>query len=90
MELSTAQQILVIFLATALAIFLVLSIVIAAMVIRLLKTLRLIADKAEHLVESAEAVGNVFKNAAGPLGVFRFLHGLMDTVRSKQDNDKKE
>jgi hypothetical protein len=90
MELSTTQQILVIFLSTALAILLVLSIIIAAMVIRLLKTLRLIADKAERLVESAEAVGSVFKNAAGPLGVFRFLHGLMDTVRAKQDNDKKE
>lgn len=90
MELSTTQQVLVIFLSTALAIFLVLAIVIAAMIIRLLKTLRLIAGKAEHLVESAEAVGQVFKTAAGPLGIFRFLHGVMDTVRSKQDNDKKE
>jgi hypothetical protein len=90
MELSTTQQVLVIFLSTALGIFLVLAIVIAAMIIRLLKTLRLIAGKAEHLVESAEAVGNVFKTAAGPLGILRFLHGVMDTVRSKQDNDKKE
>jgi uncharacterized metal-binding protein len=90
MELSTTQQILVIFLSTALAIFLVLSIIIAAMVIRLLKTLRLIAGKAEKLVESAEAVGHVFKTAAGPLGIFRFLHGVMDMVRAKQDKDNKE
>lgn len=90
MELSTAQEVLVIILSTALAIFLVMAIVVAAMVIRLLATLRLIADKAERLVESAEAVGNVFRTAAGPLGIFRFLHGLTDMARSKQDNDKKE
>jgi hypothetical protein len=90
MELSTAQQILVIFLSAGLAIFLVLAIIIAAMAIRILMTLRMIADKAERLVESAEAVGNIFKNTAGPLGVFRFLHGVLDTVRSKHDNDKKE
>ena len=88
MELTTAQQILVIFLVTALGIFLVLGIVIAALVIRLLATLRIIAGKAEHLIESAEAVGNVFKTAAGPLGVFRFLHGVMDMVRAKQDKEK--
>lgn len=90
MELSTAQQILVIFLSTTLAILLVLSIVIAAMIIRLLKTLRLMVDKAERLVESAEAVGAVIKNAAGPLGLFRLLHGIIDMARSKQGNDKKE
>jgi hypothetical protein len=90
MELSTAQQILVIFLSTALAIFLVLAIVIAVMAIKLLGTLRMIADKAEHLVESAEAVGNVFKKAANPMGVFRFLHGIMDTMRDKQGKNKED
>jgi hypothetical protein len=83
MELSTAQQILVIFLSVALGIFLVLAIVIAAMAIKLIATIRVIAGKAEHLIESVESVGNVFKKAAGPFSIFRFLHGVMDTVQKK-------
>jgi hypothetical protein len=83
MELSTAQQILVIFLSVALGIFLILAIVIAAMAIKLIATIRVIAGKAEHLIESVESVGNVFKKAAGPFSIFRFLHGVMDTVQKK-------
>jgi hypothetical protein len=90
MELTTAQQILVIFLSTALGLLLLLAIVIAVMAIRLLMTLRLIINKAEHLIESAEAVGNVFKKAATPMGVFHFLQGVVDMARRKHDNDKKE
>lgn len=81
MELSTVQQILLSILAAALALFLILSIAIAVMVIRLLKTLRAIADKAEKVVESAEAVGDVFKKAAGPLGIFRLIQGIIDHNR---------
>jgi hypothetical protein len=83
MELSTAQQVLVIFLSVALGVFLILAIVIAAMVIKLIATIRVIAGKAEHLVESVESVGNIFKKAAGPFSIFRFLHGIVDTVQSK-------
>lgn len=89
MELNTAQQILVVVLATALAIFLVLAIVAAIFIIRLLQTLRLVADKAEKVIESAEAVGDVFKKAAGPLGALRLIRTLIDTVgEHKQHKDK--
>jgi hypothetical protein len=85
MELSTVQQIILIILASALAIFLILSVAIAVMVIRLVKTIRVIADKAERVVESAEAVGDVFKKAAGPMGILRFIQGVMEHKRA---NDK--
>jgi hypothetical protein len=89
MDLDTTQQILLIILASALAIFLVLSIVIAVMVIRVLKAVRVVAEKAEKLVESAEAVGDIFKRAAGPLGVLRMLHGIVESVTNhKRNNDK--
>lgn len=80
MDLNTAQQILVVVLASALAIFIILSIVIAILVIRLLQTLRMVADKAEHLVESAEAVGDVFKRMAGPVGIWKFIRSIADMV----------
>jgi hypothetical protein len=80
MDLSTAQQILVIVLSCALAIFLILSIVIAVMVVGLIKKIKIIADKAEHIVHSAENVGQIFKNVAGPMTILRFVRGISDMV----------
>ncbi|MET1033056.1 MAG: hypothetical protein ABWX94_00990 [Candidatus Saccharimonadales bacterium] len=89
MDLSTAQQILVIILASALAIFLVLSIVAAVMVVRLLAMLRMVANKAEHIIESVESVGDVFRKTAGPLGVFRFVRSIVDMVGSHNQDKRK-
>ncbi len=80
MELTTVQEILLIILSTALVALLVLGIAIAVMVIRLITMLRLVAAKAEKLVESAEAVGDIFKKASGPLGLLRFVQGLIDVI----------
>lgn len=55
------------------------------MVVRLIKTIRTIVEKAERVVESAEAVGDVFKRAAGPMSILRFIQGVMDHKRA---NDK--
>lgn len=88
MELTTAQQILVVVLAAALAVFLVLAIVVLVLIIRLVATLKMVAQKAEKLVESAEAVGEVFKKAAGPVGVLRFARGLFEMV-SKHKQSKR-
>lgn len=86
MELSTVQQIILIILASALALFLVLAVVVTVMIIKLIKTLRLIADKAERVVESAESVGAIFKKAAAPAGVFHFVQGIVDmAIKHKKD-----
>jgi type II secretory pathway component PulF len=78
MELSTVQQILLSILAAALALFLVLAIAIAIMVIQFIKKLRQIADKAEKVVDSAETIGTIFKNAATPVGAFHFIQKVVD------------
>lgn len=90
MDLSTSQQILVIFLSTALAVLLVLAIAVAIAVLKLVKTLREIAAKAEKVVESAEAVGEVFKKAAGPLGLLRFLANMVEMVKHKAETKHKD
>ncbi|HEU4914511.1 MAG TPA: hypothetical protein VFT16_03870 [Candidatus Saccharimonadales bacterium] len=84
MELSTVQQIILVILASALAIFLILAVAIAVMILRLLKTIRMIADKAEKVIETAESVGEVFKKAAAPAGVFHFIQGIVDAARHKK------
>lgn len=78
--MNTAEQILVIVLATALAIFLVLAIVIATQVVRLLKVLREISEKAQEFVNSAESTAEMFKSTVGKLTVLRFAHSVIDMV----------
>ena len=86
MDLSTTQQVLLVILGSALAVFVVLAIVVTVLVIRLLVTVRLITAKAERLIESAEAVGQVFKKASGPVGIFNVLKGAFDMVQQHKRN----
>lgn len=81
--MNTAEQILVVFLSTALAIFLALAIAIAIQVIRLMKTLQSVADKAEALADSAEKTAEAVKNAVGQLSVMRFVQNVVDMVQKK-------
>lgn len=78
--MNTAEQIILIILAAALALFLTLAIVIAVQVIRLVKVLRTIAERAQELVNNAEAASETIKNAVGNLSVLRFAHSVFDMV----------
>ena len=86
MDLSTTQQILLVILGAALAIFIILSIVVAVLVIRLLQSIRLITAKAEKVIESAEAAAEVFKNASGPIGIFKVVKNMFDMVQQHKRN----
>lgn len=90
--MNTAEQILVIILASALAVFLVLAIVIAVQMIRLMKTLQIIADKAQEFVDSAEKTAELVKSAVGQLSVVRFVQNVVDMVqkRSKKSDKRGE
>lgn len=90
--MNTAEQILVVILAAALAIFLILAIVIAIQLIRLMKTLQKVADKAEAFVDSAERTAEVVKNAVGQLSIIRFVQNVVDMVqkRTKKASNKGE
>lgn len=78
--MNTTENVLLIILALALALFLLLAIVVAVQVIRLLKTINKITDKAERVIETAENVGEVFKNAAGPLALARVVGNILHKV----------
>jgi hypothetical protein len=81
--MNTAEQVIMLILAGALALFLVIAIVAAVYVIRLVKTLQIIAEKAENLVDSAESVGVMVKQAVGRLSLLRFVRSVVDMVHSK-------
>lgn len=86
--MSTAEQILVIFLSSALAIFLVIAIIAGVYAIRLLKTINRVAVKAEGFVNSAEAVGDILKQTAGALSITRIAKGVVNFVHHKQSEGK--
>jgi membrane protein implicated in regulation of membrane protease activity len=88
MDISTTQQVLLIILATALAIFLLLSIVAVVAFIRFMRSLRRITETAERVVESAESVGDVLKKAAGPISVLQFVRGIVEATTQHKRKDK--
>lgn len=86
MLMNTAEQILVLMLASALAILLVLAIIIAIQIIRFIKVLNIVALKAQELVDSAEKTADLVKNAVGQLSLLRFVQNVVDMVQKHKKN----
>lgn len=78
--MNTTFDVLVIVLSCLLGLFLILSIIIAGFVLKLMSSLKRIVAKGEQVIDSAEAAAEVFKNAAGPLGAFKTVVNLIETV----------
>ncbi len=74
------QTILVIILASALAVFLILGIVVTIKLIQILQQLKLIMDKAEKLADRAEHVTEFFKYTAGPVALGKLITNISETV----------
>ena len=75
-----AQSILVIIVSSLLSLFLIFGIIMLVMGIKLVKAVRQIVVKAEHVIDSAEAATDVLKNASGPLAVLKLVRNIMKTV----------
>ena len=82
--MDTATHVLVIILSVFLALFLLLGIIAIAMIIRVVHAVQHIARKAEVIVDSAESVSKIFKEAAGPLALFRVIRNMAHVVQSKK------
>lgn len=82
--MESSETILVIILASALAVFLVLAIIAAVKIIQILDQIKRICEKAENLAEKAEAVGDFFQKSAGPIAIGRFVANMAETVFQKK------
>jgi hypothetical protein len=78
--MNTTEQIILIILAAALAVFLILAIAIAVQTMRLVKTLQVIAERAQEFVDSAESTAEMLKSAVGKVSVLRFAQSVFDMV----------
>ncbi len=74
------MEILVIILSVFLAIFLILGIILSVILIKLSKTIRRLAEKADGVVGNVEAASAALKNVAGPLAAGKFAMNIIDTV----------
>ena len=81
MGLTTAEEIILIILASLLVIFVLLAIAVLILFLKLIKSARKFVDKAEHIVESVGTVGDIFKSATGPFALVKFLRNIIDMVQ---------
>ena len=75
-----AFEILVIILSVFLAIFLILSIAIAVLTLKLVKSLREVATKGGAIVDRVEEIGETFAKNAGAVGMLRLLMKFITTA----------
>ncbi len=78
--MDTSQEVLVVILSAALAVLLILTIVVSVLAIKLLQSVQRISEKAEHIIENVEQVGDTFKNAAGPLALVKVISNIVRMV----------
>jgi hypothetical protein len=75
--MNTAEHVLLIILSGALALLIVLSIVAIVFVIKLIQSVRRIANKAEGVVASAESIASTMKHTATPIGIFNVVKSVV-------------
>ncbi len=84
-----AEQILVVFLSAALAIFLVLGIVLLSVCIKIAKHIRNISAKAEMITDRAESVAEFVSSAATPMAIAKIVSAVTDTIFRRKEQPKK-
>lgn len=82
--MENATEILIIILSVVLTLFLIVSIVLAVILIKLARSIRQIAEKADGVVGNVEAASAALKNVAGPLATGKFVMNIVDMVLKKK------
>jgi type II secretory pathway pseudopilin PulG len=85
-----AETILVIITSSLLSLLLIIGIVLAIFIIKVVKSIRRIADRAEDLIDSAESVTDAFKNASGPLALLKTVQNIVSLVNEHKRGGRKK
>lgn len=88
--MENAQEILVVFLSTALAIFLLLSIILLVIIIKIANHVKSIIEKAETVADRAEDIADFFSKAATPLAIGKIIASVKDAFTSRSNKRKRE
>jgi hypothetical protein len=85
-----AESILVIITSSLLSLLLIVGIVVAVFIVKLVRSIRRIADKAEDLIDSAESVTDAFRNASGPLALLKTVQNIISMVNDHKRGNRKK
>lgn len=80
---------LVYILSFGMSIVLIFTIVVLYYVIRILKSLRSISEKAEHIADNVDSVSEIFKKTAGPAAIGKMIANIVEVVRNKEGRKKR-
>lgn len=83
-----AEEILIIILAVTLTVFLIVSIILTVILIKLTRSLKRVADKAEGLVGNVESAAAAFSGVAGKVATGKFLVNVADLVMNRKKGKK--
>lgn len=78
--MSTTFDVLVIILSSLLGLFLILSVIVAIMVLKITSSIRRLVARGEQVIDSAEAATALFRKASGPLGLLRMVTSVVEAV----------
>lgn len=81
--MENAETILVIILASFLALFLILAIYATVKIIQIVNHISAIAEKAEAIADKAETAASFFSKAAGPAMIGNLIANIADAVGKK-------
>lgn len=75
--MSTTDEVLLIVLSCLLSIFFIMLIALAFGIMKLIKSLQRVVEKAEDVVESVESAAEVFKDTQGRLAMFKLIRNII-------------
>ena len=84
-----AEQALLIILSGALAVFLLLAIVATVKFIQILKAIKRITDKAEHIADRADHLSDIFVKTSSPVAFGKLVSHIAESVFHKGSKSKK-
>ncbi len=76
--MDTATEVLVIILSVTLTIFLIIAIVAFVYIIKLMKQVGRITERAENVADSVEAAAAAFERTASPLAILKIIGNIVD------------
>lgn len=86
---SASTDILVVLLSIGMSIVLLFAIIALYYTIKVMRNLKSITDRAEHIAENVDNVSEFFKKTAGPVAITKLIANIVEAVRSKSDRKDK-
>ncbi len=87
--MDTYTKLLVVILASVLAIMLVLAIIVLVKIIQIVNQVKEVVEKASKVADKAEAVGEFFQKTAAPIAISRLIANIVsNAVKAKRKKGK--